>query len=231
MIKQATINLKTHKKYNLLFFILLTIFFIILYLSNALILSLESLKIPPLISAPTPPFLKAFIQTYQKFYQAILFGAFLSFYLFCLGRAYVRRKETEQALLSGRSPLNIALVNATESFIVFSYFIVIYLIVLLVFQPLFERLVIYSHSLMAQTMAGVPTQLEKMIQSDVEEQFVVRMTNTKQIFEYLLYFSKEDWSRLFLTAYIRTIVGIAGCILPIHLLVPWIYATWKKKKS
>lgn len=231
MIKQATITLKNHKKYNFLFFSLLMLLFIILYLSNALILSLETLKTHPLISEAFTPFLKELIQNYQKMYQGILFVAFFTFSALCLGKSYARRKETDRLLMEGHAPLSIALVNLIESMIVFAYFIVIYFIFLLIFQSFFEKIVIHIHFLMSETITGFPYQLEKIIPIDAKEQLVVRMTNTKQIFEYLLYLTEDNWSRLFIQAYMRTIVGITGCFMSIQLLIPWLYATWKNKKS
>lgn len=231
MIRQATMNLKKHKKYHGLFFLLLMGFFIVLFLSNALVLSLETLKEQPVIAKSFTPFLEALIQNDQKIYYKILAVTLISFFILCFVKTRLRKDETRELLRKDQPPFTIALTRTAESLIVFAYLIVSFLICLLIFQSFFERLLIQLHVLMTERIHNFPHQLEKVIQTNPEEQFVIRATNTKQIFEYLLYLPQKSWTRLFLLSYLKTIGEILGCFISISFLLPWIDASWKNKNS
>lgn len=231
MMRQATSNLKKHKKYHGFFLFLLVIFFMLLFLSNALVLSLESLKEQSVIAESFIPFLKGLIARNQKIYQNILGVTFLSFFLLSLINTKLRTAETKELLNEKDQPLGIAFSRTLENCLVFSYFIVGFLIFLLVLPSFFERTLIQLHVLMTERIHNFPHQLEKVIQTNTEEQFVIRATNTKQIFEYLLYLPQRSWTRLFLHAYLKTVIEILACFISVSFLLPWIDASLQKKKA
>lgn len=231
MMTHAVTSLKKHIIYNCLFFLLLIVLFTTLYLNNTLILSLATLETQPLISDSFLAFLTKLNQRYLAFYQVMIFVIVVLVSLFCFGKIAYRKQEIQQTIKSGISPFALIWSHLIESFLIFSSLLVLFFIFILLFQVFLEKIVIHFHVVMTESIQGFPYELEKIMKTDSTDPFVIRITNTKQVFEYLLYLSEEGWSRLFLIAYVQTTTVISACLISSHVCFSWFYIYWQRKKS
>ncbi|MHC5269103.1 hypothetical protein ACYSNO_07985 [Enterococcus sp. LJL98] len=231
MMRLANLQLKKQKAYHGFLFLVFLFFFVALFLGHALTLSLDILQKQPLLSEDFLPFLNKLIQKQQELKRLTMFFFCLSLALLTLGKRALAKDPLRRAWYKKERPAIIGFTNAIENSFVLGYLLISFLVCLLIFPAFFEKHLLAFQVFMTDSIPAFPHQLEEVIQVNPKEPFIIRATNTQQIFEYLFSFSQKSWSRLFLFAYLRTALEFFCYTFSISFIFSWLQASWQKKKG
>lgn len=194
---------KTTKKFinwHFLFFIGLILLFCFSFILNTLTLSLGSIKLD---DQSLSPVIEELLNHYRQMKNGLLLCLVVVLFFFFIYQQRLNKPIIEQAV-QDNNKRSLFVQRLLDNSFLFGAGLMVILLTILLFPTVYHRIVVAGHSLLASHSDKIPQLLERTLVEASSNHIVLRFTTMPQIFEHLLFFSPEKWTRILFKAFIES---------------------------